>query len=306
MNMFNTSNCIIASELDTPITSVDSLVLTPKVLIVLAVIIVIAEAIPLVKMAFTRMDRDDMEQYRTRSMSRFSKALKHGKTLKPYWSSDGRFDNASMAARSTIMSNMKSRPRLGLYFNNEWRWLPVDALPVRWDHGSEAVMAAEDLISKMGSTNPGELIEAFTNSSPDADSIHMSYDGVDVILAIIGRTVVPVIIGHTDVDTTDLEIMLSRLVSNSKTRILIDSPVFIVNDENEYANHSKSVKSGVTVGIKTALCNLETMLMERTATDLNRKSGGIPEAGEIPERQKEVREIYNEVRAFIRDGINSD
>lgn len=301
MNMFNTSNYIMASEIDTPITSAGSLVLTPRSIIIMAVIIVIIEAIPLMKMAFTGIDRDDKEQYRTRSMSRFSSALKHGKTLKPYWSSDGRFDNASMASRSMILSNMKSRPRLGLYFNSEWRWLPTEALPVRWNHGSDAVMAAEDLIGRIGSVDPGAIIRAFANESQDVGSIHMSYDGVDVDLVIIGRTLVPVIIGHADVDTSDLEVMLSKLAANSNIRILIDSPAFIVNDETEYANHSKSVKSGVAVGIKTALCNLETMLMERTAADFNRRNN---DSTDDKDTLEDIHGIYSEVRSFISNGIH--
>lgn len=303
MNMSNGFNYNMADAIDTPITDIGSFVLTPAFLIGVAVIIVIAESIPLVIMMSSNINWADREAFRDRKMSRFRSAVKYGKTMKPYWSSDGRFDNASMGARKTILGKMKTRTDLGVYFNNEWRWLPTEDLPIRWNSGGDSVSVIEDVLDTAGSIDPSVIIERWADRSDGVSLTHVTYDDADVMIVMIGRTVVPVIIGDVGVDMTRLEIELSEIVSRSETRILVDSPVFIVNDEYRYAEHSKSVKSGVAVGIKTALCNMETLRRERLSTDLGRERGGRPDESELPGLKAGMDKIYGSVAEFIISSV---
>lgn len=258
----------IADTADTPITSTDSWVLTPRFVIALVVIILIVEMLPLLMRLFGRMKYEDRLVFRNFKYSRMRKAGRKSDTaLKPFWSIDGRFDHASRNARLEVLEGTKTRADIGVYFNSEWRWLPEDMLTFRWDHGDEAVSRVDDILNASGNGDAAGILNDWANTSDYVDAVKVDYGTVPVYMVIVGRRIVPVIIGSTDVDVRALELFLSAYASGQVHRTIIDSTVFIVPDDSVYANGSASVASGIAVGLRTALCNLEVMRLETMDSD---------------------------------------
>lgn len=256
----------MADTADTPITSTDSWVLTPRFVIALVVIILIVEMLPLLMRLFGRMKYEDRLVFRNFKYSRMRKAGRKSDTaLKPFWSVDGRFDHASRNARLEVLEGTKTRADIGVYFNSEWRWLPEDMLAVRWDHGDEAVSRVDGILKTSG--DAAGVLNDWASTSDYVDVVKVDYGPVPVYMVIVGRRIVPVIIGSTDVDVRALELFLSAYASSQVHRTIIDSTVFIVPDDAAYANGSASVASGIAVDLRTALCNLEVMRLETMDSD---------------------------------------
>lgn len=259
----------MADTADTPITSTDSWVLTPRFVIALVVIILIVEMLPLLMRLFGHMKYEDRLVFRNFKYSRMRKAGRKSDTaLKPFWSVDGRFDHASRNARLEVLEGTKTRADIGVYFNSEWRWLPEDMLAVRWDHGDEAVSRVDDILKT--SSDAAGILNDWSSTSDYVDAVKVDYGTVPVYMVIVGRRIVPVIIGNTNVDVRALELFLSAYASGQVHRTIIDSTVFIVPDDAPYANGSASVASGIAVGLRTALCNLEVMRLETMDSDEKR------------------------------------
>lgn len=256
----------MADTADTPITSTDSWVLTPRFVIALVVVILVLEMLPLLIRLFGRMKYEDRLVFRNFKYSRMRKAGRKSDTaLKPFWSVDGRFDHASRNARLEVLEGTKTRADIGVYFNSEWRWLPEDMLTVRWDHGDEAVSRVDGILKTSG--DAAGILNDWASTSDYVDAVKVDYGTVPVYMVIVGRRIVPVIIGNTDVDVRALELFLSAYASGQVHRTIIDSTVFIVPDDAPYANGSASVASGIAVSLRTALCNLEVMRLETMDSD---------------------------------------
>ena len=256
----------MADTADTPITSTDSWVLTPRFVIALIVIILIVEMLPLLMRLFGHMKYEDRLVFRNFKYSRMRKAGRKSDTaLKPFWSVDSRFDHASRNARLEVLEGTKTRADIGVYFNSEWRWLPEDMLVVRWDHGDEAVIRVDDILKTSG--DAAGILNDWASRSDYVDAVKVDYGTVPVYMVIVGRRIVPVIIGSTNVDVRALELFLSAYASGQVHRTIIDSTVFIVPDDAPYANGSASVASGIAVSLRTALCNLEVMRLETMDSD---------------------------------------
>ena len=258
----------MADTADTPITSTDSWVLTPRFVIALVIVILIVEMLPLLMRLFGHMKYEDRLVFRNFKYSRMRKAGRKSDTaLKPFWSVDGRFDHASRNARLEVLEGTKTRADIGVYFNSEWRWLPEDMLTVRWDHGDEAVSRVDGILNASGNGDTAGILNDWANTSDYVDAVKVDYGTVPVYMVIVGRRIVPVIIGNTDVDVRALELFLSAYASGQMHRTIIDSTVFIVPDDAPYANGSASVASGIAVDLRTALCNLEVMRLETMDSD---------------------------------------
>lgn len=269
----------MADTADTPITSTDSWVLTPRFVIALVVIILIVEMLPLLIRLFGRMKYEDRLVFRNFKYSRMRKAGRKSDTaLKPFWSVDGRFDHDSRNARLEVLEGTKTRADIGVYFNNEWRWLPEDMLAVRWDHGDEAVSRVDGILKTSG--DAAGILNDWASKSDYVDVVKVDYGTVPVYMVIVGRRIVPVIIGSTDVDVRALELFLSAYASGQVHRTIIDSTVFIVPDDTAYVNGSASVASGIAVSLRTALCNLEVMRLETMDTDERRVASGFDQSEE--------------------------
>lgn len=257
----------MADTADTPITSTDSWVLTPRFVIALVIVVLIVEMLPLLIRLFGHMKYEDRLVFRNFKYSRMRKAGRKSDTaLKPFWSVDGRFDHASRNARLEVLEGTKTRADIGVYFNSEWRWLPEDMLTVRWDHGEEAVSRVDGILNAAGGDAAG-ILNDWASTSDYVDTVKVDYGTVPVYMVIVGRRIVPVIIGSTDVDVRALELFLSAYASGQVHRTIIDSTVFIVPDDAPYANGSASVASGIAVSLRTALCNLEVMRLETMDSD---------------------------------------
>lgn len=274
----------MADTADTPITSTDSWVLTPRFVIALVVIILIVEMLPLLMRLFGRMKYEDRLVFRNFKYSRMRKAgSKSDTALKPFWSVDGRFDHASRNARLEVLEGTKTRADIGVYFNSEWRWLPEDMLAVRWDHGDEAVSRVDGILKTSG--DAAGILNDWSSTSDYVDVVKVDYGTVPVYMVIVGRRIVPVIIGSTDVDVRALELFLSAYASGQVHRTIIDSTVFIVPDDTAYANGSASVASGIAVDLRTALCNLEVMRLETMDSDGKRIADTFTQSDEEVARE---------------------
>ena len=274
----------MADTADTPITSTDSWVLTPRFVIALVVIILIVEMLPLLIRLFGRMKYEDRLVFRNFKYSRMRKAGRKSDTaLKPFWSVDGRFDHASRNARLEVLEGTKTRADIGVYFNSEWRWLPEDILMVRWDHGDEAVSRVDDILKASG--DAAGILNDWASRSDYVDAVKVDYGTVPVYMVIVGRRIVPVIIGNTNVDVRALELFLSAYASGQVHRTIIDSTVFIVPDDALYANGSASVASGIAVSLRTALCNLEVMRLETMDSDGKRIADTFTQSDEEVARE---------------------
>lgn len=274
----------MADTADTPITSTDSWVLTPRFVIALVVIILIVEMLPLLMRLFGHMKYEDRLVFRNFKYSRMRKAGRKSDTaLKPFWSVDGRFDHASRNARLEVLEGTKTRADIGVYFNSEWRWLPEDMLAVRWDHGDEAVSRVDDILKT--SSDAAGILNDWSSTSDYVDAVKVDYGTVPVYMVIVGRRIVPVIIGNTNVDVRALELFLSAYASGQVHRTIIDSTVFIVPDDAPYTNGSVSVASGIAVSLRTALCNLEVMRLETMDSDGKRIADNFNQSDEEVARE---------------------
>lgn len=271
----------MADTADTPITSTDSWVLTPRFVIALVIVVLIVEMLPLLMRLFGHMKYEDRLVFRNFKYSRMRKAGRKSDTaLKPFWSVDGRFDHASRNARLEVLEGTKTRADIGVYFNSEWRWLPEDMLTVRWDHGDEAVSRVDGILNASGNGDAAGILNDWASGSDYVDAVKVDYGTVPVYMVIVGRRIVPVIIGNTDVDVRALELFLSAYASGQVHRTIIDSTVFIVPDDAPYANGSASVASGVAVSLRTALCNLEVMRLETMDSDGKRIADNFTQSDE--------------------------
>lgn len=274
----------MADTADTPITSTDSWVLTPRFVIALVVVILVLEMLPLLMRLFGHMKYEDRLIFRNFKYSRMRKAGRKSDTaLKPFWSVDGRFDHASRNARLEVLEGTKTRADIGVYFNSEWRWLPEDMLTVRWDHGDEAVSRVDGILKT--SSDAAGILNDWASTSDYVDAVKVDYGTVPVYMVIVGRRIVPVIIGNTDVDVRALELFLSAYASGQVHRTIIDSTVFIVPDDAPYANGSASVASGIAVSLRTALCNLEVMRLETMDSDGKRIADNFTQSDEEVARE---------------------
>lgn len=271
----------IADTADTPITSTDDFVLTPRLVITLIIIIMILEMIPLLKRLFGRMTYEDRLVFRDLKYTRMRKAGRKSDTaLKPFWSVDGRFDHASRNARLAVLEGTRTRADIGVYFNSEWRWLPEGLLAVRWDHGDEAVSRVDGILNASSTDDAAGVLNDWASKSDYVDIVKVNYDSVSVYTVIIGRRIIPVIIGSVDVNVKALELFLSAYASGQIHRTIIDSTVFIAPDDTAYASGSASVVSGIVVNLRTALCNLEVMRAETVDSDKKRIADNFTQSEE--------------------------